>query len=185
MLVDAEASVHMEREHLSELLQVSPESLNPGNLYDRELIPIRSPIDGVVIARNISVGQVVDTGFVAFDISNLSTVWVTAAVNQQDLSLIQQGARRMSSRPASRTRCSTAASPCSATRSTRRRAPSRFASLCRIPAQSCAPACSLRLTSPSLRPATPSSFPKTRCRTSTACPWSFVTRTASRSRPAR
>lgn len=92
MLVDAEANVHMEREHLSELLQVSPESLNPGNLYDRELIPIRSPIDGVVIARNISVGQVVDTGFVAFDISNLSTIWVTAAVNQQDLSLIHQGA---------------------------------------------------------------------------------------------
>ena len=92
MLVDAEASVHMEREHLSELLQVSPESLNPGNLYDRELIPIRSPINGVVIARNISVGQVVDTGFVAFDISNLSTIWVSAAVNQQDLSLIHQGA---------------------------------------------------------------------------------------------
>ena len=92
MLADAEANVHMEREHLSELLQVSPESLNPGNLYDRELIPIRSPIDGVVIARNISVGQVVDTGFVAFDISNLSTIWVTAAVNQQDLALVHQGA---------------------------------------------------------------------------------------------
>ena len=92
MLVDGEASVHMEREHLSELLQVAPESLNPGNLYDKELIPIRSPIDGVVIARNVSVGQVVDTGFVAFDISNLATIWVTAAVNQQDLSLIHQGA---------------------------------------------------------------------------------------------
>ena len=92
MLVDGEANVHMEREHLSELLQVSPESLNPGNLYDRELIPIRSPINGVVIARNISVGQVVDTGFVAFDISNLSTIWVTAAVNQQDLPLVRQGA---------------------------------------------------------------------------------------------
>jgi multidrug efflux pump subunit AcrA (membrane-fusion protein) len=92
MLVDAEANVRMEREHLSELLQVSPESLNPNNLYDRELIPIRSPIDGVVIARNVSVGQVVDTGFVAFDISNLATIWVTAAVNQQDLSLVRQGA---------------------------------------------------------------------------------------------
>ena len=92
MLVDAEANVHMEREHLSELLQVSPESLNADNLYDRELIPIRSPIDGVVITRNVSIGQVVDTGFVAFYISNLSTVWVTAAVNQQDLSLIHPGA---------------------------------------------------------------------------------------------
>ncbi len=92
MLVDAEANVHMEREHLSELLQVAPESLNPNNLYDRELIPIRSPIDGVVITRNVSVGQVVDTGFDAFDISNLATIWVTAAVNQQDISFIHGGA---------------------------------------------------------------------------------------------
>ncbi len=91
MLVDAEANVRMEREHLSELLQVPPSSLTPNNLYDKELIPIRSPIDGVVIARNITVGQVVPTGFEAFVISNLSTVWVMAAVNQQDLSLIHTG----------------------------------------------------------------------------------------------
>ncbi len=92
MLVDAQANVRMEREHLSELLQVSPESLTPENLYDRELVPIRSPIDGVVVARNISVGQVVELAFNAFDITNLSTVWVTAAVNQQDLALIRTGA---------------------------------------------------------------------------------------------
>jgi cobalt-zinc-cadmium efflux system membrane fusion protein len=91
MLVDAEANVHMEREHLSELLQVSPASLTPTNLYDRELIPIRSPIDGVVIARNVTVGQVVQTGFEAFVVSNLSTVWVTAAVNEQDISLVHVG----------------------------------------------------------------------------------------------
>ena len=93
MLVDAQANVRMEREHLSELLQVSPESLTPNNLYDKELIPIRSPIDGVVMARNISVGQVVDTGFEAFVISNLSTVWVTAAVNEQDLALLHVGSQ--------------------------------------------------------------------------------------------
>ena len=92
MLIDAQANVHMEREHLSELLQVSAESLTPTNLYNRELIPIRSPIDGVVVARNITVGQVVELGFDAFDITNLSTVWVTAAVNQQDLPLVHSGA---------------------------------------------------------------------------------------------
>ena len=92
MLVDAQADVRMEREHLSELLQVAPESLTPGNLYDRELVPIRSPIEGVVVASNISVGQVVELGFNAFDITNLSTVWVTASVNQQDLDLIRTGA---------------------------------------------------------------------------------------------
>ena len=92
-LIDAQANVRMEREHLSELLQVAPESLTPNNLYDRELIPIRSPIDGVVVSRSVTVGQVVDTGFEAFAISNLSTVWVIAAVNEKDLGLVHNGAR--------------------------------------------------------------------------------------------
>jgi membrane fusion protein, heavy metal efflux system len=91
MQVDAESTVRMEREHLSELLQVEPESLTPNNLYDKELIPMRSPIDGVVIARNVSVGQVVPTGFEAFVISNLHTVWVTASVNEKDLPLVRVG----------------------------------------------------------------------------------------------
>jgi membrane fusion protein, heavy metal efflux system len=91
MLVDAETTVHMEREHLSELLQVEPESLTPNNLYDKELIPIRSSIDGVVIARNVTVGQVVATGFEAFVVSNLHTVWVTASVNEKDLPLVRVG----------------------------------------------------------------------------------------------
>lgn len=91
-LTDAQADIHMEREHLSELLQVEPESLKPGNLYDRELIPIRSPMDGVVVMRNVTVGQVIEAGFNAFDVSNLSTVWVMAAVNEKDLELVHNGA---------------------------------------------------------------------------------------------
>jgi membrane fusion protein, heavy metal efflux system len=91
-LINAEATVRMEREHLSELLQVEPESLTPNHLYDKEIIPIRSAVDGVVIARNVTVGQVVPIGFEAFVVSNLSTVWVTAAVNERDLSLVHAGA---------------------------------------------------------------------------------------------
>jgi cobalt-zinc-cadmium efflux system membrane fusion protein len=91
-LIDAQASVRMEREHLSELLQVDPETLTPDNLYSRELVPIRSAIDGVVVARNVTVGQVVSTGYVAFVVTNLSTVWVTAAVNERDLPLIRMAA---------------------------------------------------------------------------------------------
>jgi multidrug efflux pump subunit AcrA (membrane-fusion protein) len=92
LLINAEANVRMEREHLSELLQVAPESLTPLNLYDRETVPIRSVMDGVVIARNVTVGQVVNTGFDTFVVSNLSSVWITAAVNERNLSLIHQGA---------------------------------------------------------------------------------------------
>jgi multidrug efflux pump subunit AcrA (membrane-fusion protein) len=92
LLIQAHASVRMEREHLSELLQVAPETLTSGNLYSRELVPIRSPMNGVVIARNVSVGQVVSAGYGAFVVTNLSTIWVTASVNEQDLSLIRRGA---------------------------------------------------------------------------------------------
>jgi len=90
-LIDAQASVRMEREHLSELLQVAPESLTADRLYDREMVPICSPADGVVISRNVSVGQVVRAGDVAFVVTNLSTVWVTAAVNEHDLPLVHAG----------------------------------------------------------------------------------------------
>jgi membrane fusion protein, heavy metal efflux system len=92
-LIEAEATVRMEREHLSELLQVEPETLTPDNLYTHELVPIRSAIDGVVVSRNVTVGQVVSTGYVAFVVTNLSDVWVTASVNEKDLSLIHEGAR--------------------------------------------------------------------------------------------
>jgi multidrug efflux pump subunit AcrA (membrane-fusion protein) len=91
-LVDAQADVHMEREHLSELLQVPPGTLTAGTLYDRELIPIRSPREGVVVARNVTVGQVIDAGFDAFDVSDLNTVWVIAAVNEKDLGQARNGA---------------------------------------------------------------------------------------------
>lgn len=91
-LTDAEANVRAEREHLGELLQVPPESLRPDNLYDRELIPIRAVADGVVISRNITVGQVVNTGDEAFVTSNLATVWVNASVNEKDLPSLHVGA---------------------------------------------------------------------------------------------
>ncbi len=91
-LTDAQANVHMEREHLSELLQVNPDTLNAGNLYNRELIPVRAVAAGTVVTRNITPGQVVNTGDDAFVVSNLSTVWVTAAVNEKDLSNVHRGA---------------------------------------------------------------------------------------------
>ena len=91
-LADAQANVHMEREHLSELLQVPPSTLTPGTLYNRELVPVRAVASGTVINRNVTPGQVVSMGTDAFVVSNLSTVWVTAAVNEIDLPRIHRGA---------------------------------------------------------------------------------------------
>ncbi len=91
-LTDAQANVHMEREHLSELLQVPPASLTPATLGDRELVPVRAVAAGSVIARNVTPGQVVSMGTDAFVVSNLATVWVTAAVNEVDLPQVRRGA---------------------------------------------------------------------------------------------
>ncbi len=92
-LADAEANVHMEREHLSELLQVPANTLTPSNLYSKELIPIRAVGSGSVIQREVTPGQVLNLGDEAFVVSNLGTVWVTAAVNEKDLSGVRRGAR--------------------------------------------------------------------------------------------
>lgn len=90
-LTDAEANVHMEREHLSELLQVPPSTLTRETLYTRELVPVRAVADGAVISRSITAGQVVNTGDEAFVVSDLRTVWVTASVNEKDLSRVRSG----------------------------------------------------------------------------------------------
>lgn len=91
-LADAQANVHTEREHLSELLQVSPASLTPSTLYNRELVPLRAVSGGTVLQRDVTPGQVILTGQQAFVVSNLHTVWVTAALNEKDLARVRRGA---------------------------------------------------------------------------------------------
>jgi multidrug efflux pump subunit AcrA (membrane-fusion protein) len=90
-LTDAEAMMIAEREHLAEILQIPPDSLQPNNLYQRELVPVLALADGVIITRSITVGQVVTTGDEVFTISNLSTVWVNASVNENDVARMRVG----------------------------------------------------------------------------------------------
>ena len=90
-LADADAAVHMEREHLSELLQIPPSTITPQTLYRQELVPIRAEGPGVVVERNVTPGQVMTIGQIAFTVSNLSTLWVMAAVNEKDLANIHRG----------------------------------------------------------------------------------------------
>lgn len=48
-------------------------------------IPIRSPISGVIIERNVVVGQSIDLSSTAFKIINISTVWVDGQVFEKDI----------------------------------------------------------------------------------------------------
>lgn len=90
-LADADATVRMEREHLSELLQVSPSSITPQTLYQQELVPIRAEGAGSVVDRLVTPGQVLTAGQPTFTVTDLRTVWVMAAVNEESVPRIHRG----------------------------------------------------------------------------------------------
>jgi multidrug efflux pump subunit AcrA (membrane-fusion protein) len=90
-LTIAQANVRREREHLSELVQVNPETLNVDNIFKYEDVPVRTPLGGVVIKRNVTPATVVQAGTETFVVTNLSTVWVTGAVSERDIPLVRIG----------------------------------------------------------------------------------------------
>jgi Cu(I)/Ag(I) efflux system membrane fusion protein len=56
-----------------------------------EAIAIRSPAEGYVVGKNAVVGVAVQPGAVLFEVADLSQVWVTADVYEQDISRIHVG----------------------------------------------------------------------------------------------
>jgi membrane fusion protein, copper/silver efflux system len=58
-----------------------------------EAIAIRSPVDGYVTGKNAVVGVAVQPGTVLFEVADLSQVWVTAEVFEQDISRVKVGQR--------------------------------------------------------------------------------------------
>ncbi len=63
-----------------------PNEKGPLNLYY-----IDSPIDGVVIERHLTRGEVIDKDKQIYVLANLDTVWVTLAVGAKDLRKIRKG----------------------------------------------------------------------------------------------
>ena len=88
-LVDAQAAVTMEREHLADLLQIPPATITPATLYTYENLPIKTPITGTVMTRSITPGAVLEPGSEAYTVSNLGEVWMVAAVNQADMAQLR------------------------------------------------------------------------------------------------
>lgn len=56
-----------------------------------EAIAIRSPVDGYVVGKSAVVGVAVQPGTVLFEVADLSRVWVTAEIYEQDISHIHVG----------------------------------------------------------------------------------------------
>jgi membrane fusion protein, copper/silver efflux system len=78
-----------------ELLGIAPreidEMLRTGKAA--EAIPIRSPVDGYVVGKNAVAGVAVQSGFVLFEVADLTEVWVTADIYEQDISRVRVGQR--------------------------------------------------------------------------------------------
>ena len=54
-------------------------------------VPLRSPVSGIVTARMVSGGAVVQAGTSLFTISNISTVWIIANVPENQMPMLHEG----------------------------------------------------------------------------------------------
>ena len=84
-MATAEIEIAKEKTHLTEFLEVPVDSTT------QALIPIRAPAAGTVTDRMATLGTVVTAGNHVFTISNLSTLWMLAAVNEADLAGVRVG----------------------------------------------------------------------------------------------
>ena len=81
----AEIEIAKEKTHLTEFLEVPVESAT------QALIPIRAPATGTVTDRMATLGTVVTAGNHVFTLSNLSTLWMLAGVNEADIGGVRVG----------------------------------------------------------------------------------------------
>jgi len=91
---NAETEVERTRAHLTEVLGIpAEESEVPAgpNGDDNDLIPVKAPANGVVLTRNVTLGTVVNTSTDLFVLTDLSTLWAIAEVNEEYLSKLRIG----------------------------------------------------------------------------------------------
>ncbi|MBU1100811.1 MAG: efflux RND transporter periplasmic adaptor subunit [Bacteroidetes bacterium] len=58
--------------------------------YTFGALPIKAPINGIVVERNVVIGQLVDATTNAFKVINTNSVWVDGQVYEKDLAKINQ-----------------------------------------------------------------------------------------------
>ena len=66
-----------------------------GDEHTAGTLPIKSMINGVVVERNVVIGQLVDATTTAFKIINTATVWVDGQIYEKDLDKIKQNTKAL------------------------------------------------------------------------------------------
>ena len=93
-LANAQISVEKEVSHLTDILNL-PASALPKIDETTEQIPVVSPLSGVVVDRKITPGSVVEPGEEVFTVSDLTSVWMLASVNELDIAKVRVGDRAL------------------------------------------------------------------------------------------
>lgn len=93
-LTNAETEVERTKVHLVEFLQVSLEGHTDSTgdaEHDDDLIPVKAPADGIILERKVTAGSVVKGGDDLFIVSDPGTLWMIAAVGEENVGKLRIG----------------------------------------------------------------------------------------------
>jgi cobalt-zinc-cadmium efflux system membrane fusion protein len=72
------------------MLEEPDDKISESDLH-ADTIPIKTPRSGIVMARYVTLGMAVNPGTQTFTVSGLATVWMMAAVNEENIGGIRIG----------------------------------------------------------------------------------------------
>jgi cobalt-zinc-cadmium efflux system membrane fusion protein len=85
----AQTELHTDEERLS-LYGVSASDLK-GDDHKKPLLPVRSPIGGIITEKHAIVGELSDPSKSLYTVADLSTVWVLVDIHEKDLYKVHKG----------------------------------------------------------------------------------------------
>lgn len=85
----AQTELHTDEERLS-LYGVSVSSLK-GESHKKPLLPVRSPLSGIITEKHAIVGELSDPSKSLYTVADLSSVWVLVDINEKDLAKVHRG----------------------------------------------------------------------------------------------
>ena len=85
----AQTELHTDEERLS-LYGVALSELK-GEDHKRPLLPVRSPIGGIITEKHAIVGELSDPSKSLYTVADLSSVWVVVDINEKDLAKVHKG----------------------------------------------------------------------------------------------
>ena len=88
---EAEADLYLAKERFRLLgVEVSQFELTKGN-GNHPLIPVTSPVSGVVLEKTVTQGEMVNSDKALFTVADLSTLWVVIDIYEKDISRLRLG----------------------------------------------------------------------------------------------